>query len=63
MNGYNLCLLGLITAACVHGVTLEQYHTHDFRFSASVSGNPFDVDLRAEFAGPERAAANRTRLL
>ena len=40
-------------AALLHGaVTIEQYHPHDFAFPASVSGNPFDVALEAEFTGP-----------
>ena len=52
MKRYSVCLLGLLGAALCHGVTIEQYHAHDFAFSASVSGNPFDAELKAEFQGP-----------
>src|SRR5260370_4584682 len=34
-------------------VIVEQYHPHDFALSAQVGGNPFDVDVRGEFTGPE----------
>lgn len=34
-------------------VTIQQYHTHDFSFKASVKGNPFDVQLIGEFTGPD----------
>jgi len=33
-------------------VSIEQYHSHDFEFRASVAGNPFDVEMTAEFSGP-----------
>ena len=52
MKHFRLCLLGIIGAALGHGVTIEQYHTHDFAFSGTVTGNPFDADLKAEFQGP-----------
>jgi len=52
MKTYTACLLGLLGAALCQAVTIEQYHTHDFAFAAAVSGNPFDVDVRAEFQGP-----------
>ncbi len=32
--------------------TVEQFHAHDFVFKAVATGNPFDVELAAEFAGP-----------
>ncbi|MBI4874991.1 MAG: hypothetical protein HY822_10210, partial [Acidobacteria bacterium] len=31
---------------------IEQYHSHDFVFRATVAGNPFDVELAGEFQGP-----------
>ena len=52
MNLYRACLLGIIGAALFHGVTIEQYHAHDFSFSTTVTGNPFDADLKGEFRGP-----------
>jgi CubicO group peptidase (beta-lactamase class C family) len=33
-------------------VSIEQFHPHDFSFSAAVDGNPFDVELAGEFTGP-----------
>src|SRR5215831_13457768 len=52
MKSASVCLLGLLVAAACHAVTVEQYHTHDFAFSASVPGNPFDVEVKGEFEGP-----------
>ena len=34
------------------GVSIAQYHSHDFEYRASATGNPFDVELAAEFTGP-----------
>jgi hypothetical protein len=34
-------------------VTIEQYHPHDFTISGQASGNPFDVEVRGEFTGPD----------
>ena len=39
-------------SAVCHGVTVEQYHAHDFTFSAGVSGNPFDAEFKGDFQGP-----------
>lgn len=36
-------------------VDIQQYNRHDFSFRASVTGNPFDVALSAEFTGPSGA--------
>ena len=36
-------------------VSIQQFHTHDFSFSAAAEGNPFDVDLAAVFTGPDHA--------
>src|SRR5947209_7253853 len=49
--GYLLLAMLAGGAAC-HALSIEQYHTHDFAFTARVSGNPFDAELRAEFQGP-----------
>ena len=45
-------LIGVLGVAACQGVTIGQYHTHDFAFSAGVNGNPFDVELKGEFTGP-----------
>ena len=34
-------------------VTVEQYHPHDFTLSGQASGNPFDVEVKGEFTGPD----------
>ena len=49
-----LRLTGLLvlTLPCAVAVDVQQYHRHDFSFRASVTGNPFDVLLSAEFTGP-----------
>jgi hypothetical protein len=52
MKSCGVWLIGLLGAAACQGVTIEQYHTHDFAFSAGITGNPFDVDVRGEFEGP-----------
>src|SRR5215472_4964434 len=52
MRHYTFWLAALLANASAHAVTIEQYHSHDFSFSASASGNPFDVELKAEFDGP-----------
>lgn len=44
-----------LTARAHAAVTIEQYHVHDFPFKAHVAGNPFDVELRGEFSGPNGA--------
>ncbi|MBK7931738.1 MAG: DUF4038 domain-containing protein [Bryobacterales bacterium] len=43
----------LAIAAALQAVEVEQYRPHDFTFTARVEGNPFEVDLRAEFHGPD----------
>jgi hypothetical protein len=45
----------LLTAAArmLAAITIEQYHPHDFALTAQAPGNPFDVDVRAEFVGPD----------
>src|SRR6188508_1988837 len=44
-------VLGYAIAADA-AITIEQYQTHDFTWNASVTGNPFDVELMAEVTGP-----------
>jgi len=34
-------------------ITIEQYHPHDFALTGQATGNPFDVELRGEFTGPD----------
>src|SRR4051812_42515025 len=52
MKAAGLVLLALVVSLPSKAVTVEQYHTHDFAFPASVGGNPFDVELKGEFQGP-----------
>jgi hypothetical protein len=55
MKSGSVRLIALLSAAACQGVTIEQYHTHDFAFFDSVNGNPFDVDVKGEFEGPGSA--------
>src|SRR5260370_9026773 len=54
-------LLGLVCgifpaqAAPASKVSIEQYLSHDFQFTAPVQANPFDVELAGEFSGPDGA--------
>jgi hypothetical protein len=51
----SLCTYFVLTiaAASLHAATsVEQYQVHDFTFRAPVEGNPFEVELAGEFAGP-----------
>ncbi len=48
------------TMRLMPAVTIEQYHPHDFTLSGqasgspgNASGNPFDVEVRGEFTGPD----------
>ena len=52
MKSCSVWLIALLGAAACQGVTIEQYHTHDFAFSDGVNRNPFDVDVKGEFEGP-----------
>lgn len=40
-------------APVLSALSVEQYHPHDFTFSAQAPGNPFDVYLLGEFTGPD----------
>ena len=52
MKAYRLWFMGLLASGACQGVAIEQYHSHDFTFSATVAGNPFDAELKGEFTGP-----------
>ncbi len=53
MTRLPLFFLAICLALPVSGaVTIERYHSHDFAFRAAAPGNPFDVELAGEFAGP-----------
>src|SRR5260370_38423469 len=48
------------TMRLMPAVTIEQYHPHDFTLSGqasgspeNASGNPFNVEVRGEFTGPD----------
>jgi hypothetical protein len=45
----------LFSAFAATATTIQQYHSHDFEFKADVTGNPFDVELSADFTGPDGA--------
>ncbi len=48
------CLLWVTAVSAVAAVpTIEQYHSQDLVFKAAAPGNPFDVELAAEFTGPD----------
>ena len=48
-----LLLLLWCTAGAIAANPVEQYHSHDFAFSAPYTGNPFDVELAGNFTGPD----------
>lgn len=52
MRVVRICILLTAATRLLPAVAIEQSHWHDFAFTAQVSGNPFDVDLRGEFTGP-----------
>ena len=47
-----LAILLAVSASLLPAVVIERYHWHDFAFTAPTAGNPFDVELHAEFTGP-----------
>ena len=53
MKVIKLCIAAAIVTPVLSGVTIEQYHPHDFVFHAQAAGNPFDVYVRGEFTGPD----------
>src|SRR5450759_5851973 len=53
MNRHLKLLMQAANRAPPGNVTIQRFHTHDFSLSATAEGNPFDVDLAAEFTGPE----------
>jgi hypothetical protein len=52
MRVVRIGILLTVAARLLPAVVIEQSHWHDFAFTAQISGNPFDVDLRGEFTGP-----------
>ena len=52
MRVVRICILLTAATRLLPAVAIQQSHWHDFAFTAQVSGNPFDVDLRGEFTGP-----------
>jgi Protein of unknown function (DUF4038)/Domain of unknown function (DUF5060) len=53
MRSVKALILLTATMRLMHAVTIEQYHPHDFTLSGQASGNPFDVEVRGEFSGPD----------
>jgi hypothetical protein len=49
-------IASVLLAGPAAAVDIQQYHSHDFTFRGPVQGNPFDVELSAEFRGPNGAA-------
>ncbi len=47
--------LGFAGVSARGAVTIQQYHSHDFSFRATATGNPFDVALTGDFTGPDGA--------
>ena len=52
MNGHLRMLMQAVKRTPPPTALIEQYHTHDFVFRGPVEGNPFDVEMAAEFTGP-----------
>ncbi|HWB87509.1 MAG TPA: DUF4038 domain-containing protein [Bryobacteraceae bacterium] len=52
MNTNLQLLMQAVKGTPAGSVSIEQYHSHDFSFSAPVAGNPFDVEFSADFIGP-----------
>ena len=53
MTGHLRLLMNAVKRVNPGAISIEQYHPHDFSFSATAPGNPFDVELTGEFEGPE----------
>jgi hypothetical protein len=53
MQRVKVLILVAATVRLLHGVTVEQYHPRDFTLSGQASGNPFDVDVKGDFTGPD----------
>lgn len=52
MTVFKASILLTLAARVAPAVTVEQYHTHDFSFTANVSGNPLEAEVTGEFDGP-----------
>ena len=48
-------VLLLLAGHALAATTIQQYHSHDFAFKASATGNPFDVEFSGDFTGPDGA--------
>ncbi len=55
MNRLLKILMQAANRAPAGNVSIQRFHTHDFTFHAAVQGNPCDVELAAEFTGPDNA--------
>src|SRR5579871_6771395 len=53
MRNFKVLILLPLTVSLLHAVTIQQYHPHDFTLSGQAGGNPFDVEVRGEFSGPD----------
>src|SRR5205807_3387207 len=53
MRKFQTFILLISAGWILPAVTIEQYHPHDFVFSAQASGNPFDVEITGKFTGPD----------
>jgi CubicO group peptidase (beta-lactamase class C family) len=53
MNGLLRLLMHAVNRTPPGNVAIQQLHIHDFWFFAAVEGNPFNVELAAEFTGPD----------
>jgi hypothetical protein len=55
MKTLSVCVAGVAFCCgmATGATTIGLYHSHDFTFQATATGNPFDVELAGEFTGPE----------
>jgi len=53
MRRFQTFALLLAVARILPAITVEQFHPHDFALAGQASGNPFDVEVRGEFTGPD----------
>jgi len=55
MHKIFVILILLRVALRTMAAPIEQFHSRDFIFKADTTGNPFDVELAADFTGPDGA--------
>lgn len=53
MRGVKVLILLTATMRVLPALTVEQYHPHDFTLSGQASGNPFDIEVKGDFTGPD----------